>query len=110
MPSSRIGTPPAFALSPVNAVNMSINLRRAVSSHGAASFGRAIYDPTRPLRRHNCNRCFLDECCSSRTIRNVSTGEEVVNDGVGVQPRNSTTLRSEEHTSELQSRGHLVCR
>src|SRR5690625_6749272 len=25
-------------------------------------------------------------------------------------PHDSTVLRSEEHTSELQSRGHLVCR
>src|SRR5690625_6678688 len=27
-----------------------------------------------------------------------------------VSPENSTVSRSEEHTSELQSRGHLVCR
>src|SRR5690625_6527287 len=25
-------------------------------------------------------------------------------------PKSKTTVRSEEHTSELQSRGHLVCR
>src|SRR5207253_6314923 len=31
-------------------------------------------------------------------------------DALGVALYNSRNLRSEEHTSELQSRGHLVCR
>src|SRR5437660_9763816 len=29
---------------------------------------------------------------------------------IGYTPRLTTGVRSEEHTSELQSRGHLVCR
>src|SRR5439155_24208818 len=33
-----------------------------------------------------------------------------VSDDVILRPRNAVAIRSEEHTSELQSRGHLVCR
>src|SRR5690625_6898121 len=29
---------------------------------------------------------------------------------IGIEPGQSVAIRSEEHTSELQSRGHLVCR
>src|SRR5690625_5603121 len=32
------------------------------------------------------------------------------NDGSAAEPVQTLTGRSEEHTSELQSRGHLVCR
>src|SRR5207253_11047125 len=32
------------------------------------------------------------------------------NDGEGIYGQEPHGLRSEEHTSELQSRGHLVCR
>src|SRR2546422_8306063 len=34
----------------------------------------------------------------------------IMEDRVGVQDRDNLSLRSEEHTSELQSRLHLVCR
>src|SRR5207253_9443158 len=47
-------------------------------------------------------------------LRNVKTGEErelevaCVFVAIGHDP-NTKAFRSEEHTSELQSRGHLVC-
>src|SRR5690625_5866690 len=40
--------------------------------------------------------------------RNLETAEQVVQDIKRLRP--TTATRSEEHTSELQSRGHLVCR
>src|SRR5690625_6835198 len=37
--------------------------------------------------------------------------EQISYDGLTLKPRKGEVfLRSEEHTSELQSRGHLVCR
>src|SRR5437870_1285317 len=51
------------------------------------------------------------------TITNLDTDishkESTSREGVyyfGALPPGSYTMRSEEHTSELQSRGHLVCR
>src|SRR2546422_8287812 len=41
--------------------------------------------------------------CRSTTARNSGSGREALR-------RNATVRRSEEHTSELQSRLHLVCR
>src|SRR5207253_7201716 len=36
--------------------------------------------------------------------------EEAISHLAAAHDRNTTDARSEEHTSELQSRGHLVCR
>src|SRR5439155_13828396 len=36
--------------------------------------------------------------------------KERLNAGLAIYGQDAWTLRSEEHTSELQSRGHLVCR
>src|SRR5437870_11302227 len=38
------------------------------------------------------------------------SGEKVITDMFSTGEGNSNAQRSEEHTSELQSRGHLVCR
>src|SRR5690625_5795679 len=46
----------------------------------------------------SANACFLRICVGNPRLRDFT---------VGPPP---TGLRSEEHTSELQSRGHLVCR
>src|SRR5207253_5573491 len=43
---------------------------------------------------------------SFRCTMTVCSASEAEGSGVGLRCR----LRSEEHTSELQSRGHLVCR
>src|SRR5690625_5728165 len=64
-------------------------------------------------------------CCSSRLPvvqflgstawsrrgprRNSSTKSQML-DSSGISTRSPTRPRSEEHTSELQSRGHIVCR
>src|SRR5690625_5538435 len=39
-------------------------------------------------------------------LENIKVGRPAI----GITRKVSLTLRSEEHTSELQSRGHLVCR
>src|SRR5207253_3839367 len=45
-------------------------------------------------------RCVVGVCCVTLTTEPSGASE----------PRRTTRPRSEEHTSELQSRGHLVCR
>src|SRR5437870_6103388 len=48
-----------------------------------------------------------------KTARRAADGDEVVKArvrGRGLDPPGADLERSEEHTSELQSRGHLVCR
>src|SRR5207253_6545745 len=47
-------------------------------------------------------RCLLKRCSSSSEIKASATFRR--------QLRSVERKRSEEHTSELQSRGHLVCR
>src|SRR5690625_7128792 len=70
---------------------------RRTPGHG----GRAAPRRTRRRRR-----------CSTRRIRTVRSGHrrdrQAQATAIGVVEHTST--RSEEHTSELQSRGHLVCR
>src|SRR5690625_5872372 len=50
-----------------------------------------------------CNKCFLEGLIRSVSCQKV---EHVRDIGRQILP----ACRSEEHTSELQSRGHLVCR
>src|SRR5690625_6046940 len=47
---------------------------------------------------HNCNITYVAPAFEGDTL--TATGKEISRQG----------RRSEEHTSELQSRGHLVCR
>src|SRR2546429_6932204 len=47
---------------------------------------------------------------ASRCLTNLIAGVTVPVPGEGGAGRIASTLRSEEHTSELQSRLHLVCR
>src|SRR5437870_10942769 len=50
-------------------------------------------------------RCVVVAERDAAEVRRVAPAAEVV-----VIPYGTDTERSEEHTSELQSRGHLVCR
>src|SRR5690625_6221419 len=43
-------------------------------------------------------------------VRRLITTEKIRPDGRKIDEIRSLSSRSEEHTSELQSRGHLVCR
>src|SRR5690625_915801 len=56
----------------------------------------------------------LDHLSGGRAVLGVGLGEPRDRDfadlGEEADPRGRATMRSEEHTSELQSRGHLVCR
>src|SRR5690625_410126 len=59
-----------------------------------------------------CEGSGIDECKSDEILETV-TCEECEGDGdLGIAYTKNPLLeeRSEEHTSELQSRGHLVCR
>src|SRR5690625_6459332 len=90
-----------------------------VSLRGAVSIARRLQDPLAELVKidpkaigvgqyqHDVNQTAL-----ARTLDGVV--EDAVN-GVGVDLNTASApllerVRSEEHTSELQSRGHLVCR
>src|SRR5690554_7166769 len=79
-------------------------------------------------RRHTrCGRDWSSDVCSSdlhpsssissrkiwiSLVRTRSSSSEVHNDSPSFsrRPMSSSRFRSEEHTSELQSRPHLVCR
>src|SRR5437870_9679745 len=61
---------------------------------------RSTLFPYTTLFRSNLGQSF-DHPASPRRIASATAS--------GVMPNNSVP-RSEEHTSELQSRGHLVCR
>src|SRR5439155_1261895 len=60
----------------------------------------AFYDPTNFTFPAGCHICEVEI--------DPSTGDTVIVNWTAVQF--TMTVRSEEHTSELQSRGHLVCR
>src|SRR3989442_5840028 len=56
--------------------------------------------------------CFFNECSCSLPIRATANSQEADDRRDFCRGRNHRTGagRSEEHTSELQSRPHLVCR
>src|SRR3712207_7736268 len=57
-----------------------------------------IEEPGRERERDECDRCEVDEEVDERELPDVRPDHDV------------RRLRSEEHTSELQSRQYLVCR
>src|SRR5437870_1871868 len=63
-------------------------------------------------RQHDkrVQRKFVAEHAFHMDASNTGDGEEIKNDGGEIKGDAHSTVRSEEHTSELQSRGHLVCR
>src|SRR3989449_5449084 len=73
-----------------------------------ADFMREVVEPLQraAMQRH------LDEGCK-RCLRAVAVWQSVLDvarQEANNQPPKSAVRRSEEHTSELQSRLHLVCR
>src|SRR5690625_6716377 len=58
------------------------------------------------------NKAKIKEVRPERLMKEFETHDVVVVAGFQGQTETGeiTTIRSEEHTSELQSRGHLVCR
>src|SRR3989442_9430911 len=82
-------------------------LRITTTVLGAAcSSSRAVNVrvPTRILSMPNTNRPTI-----STHVLDTTRGEPAAR-GIEDVRRNRWTVRSEEHTSELQSRPHLVCR
>src|SRR5690625_3376139 len=60
--------------------------------------------PFKPAHAHSINN---ERAWLRRMVENLSVGKDILAEGL----RNAgLKVRSEEHTSELQSRGHLVCR
>src|SRR5690625_6602168 len=84
-------------------------------ARGAAGSGRAAGSggaaAPRSLRAHLA-RLDADQACLQRARQLLQQGRALS----ATEPRDAfelahrAALRSEEHTSELQSRGHLVCR
>src|SRR5207253_4017983 len=96
----RIWRPPRSTLFPYTTLFRSSDLGVMIGSGGSASERPVIFISASVKgvlpRRPNCSRkscsvrgCFWARCMGSAEAR---------------------IIRSEEHTSELQSRGHLVCR
>src|SRR5439155_21934684 len=78
-----------------------------LSLHDALPIYVAVIHPApRPVIRHPCNpgRAFrrkIDDILPREPRRRLAVHRENLE---------TKAVRSEEHTSELQSRGHLVCR
>src|SRR5579862_7319959 len=58
------------------------------------------------MRITNKTRCIVDRSCKQRVV----VVDEAVREPNTSQEARSSFARSEEHTSELQSQFHLVCR
>src|SRR2546422_1661258 len=63
-----------------------------------------LFPYTTLFRSHSLDRALLDHA-GEALVRAIGLRDQQQARGVAVQP-----VRSEEHTSELQSRLHLVCR
>src|SRR5207253_7821747 len=67
----------------------------------------SLAEPARRRRRSQpSSRGSMDHAASSRPLSSAACGSS----SACGRCRSSRRSRSEEHTSELQSRGHLVCR
>src|SRR5690606_41139034 len=55
-------------------------------------------------------KCFENKGIIEEVVQQPGTGKVVLIDGGGSTRRALVDIRSEEHTSELQSRENLVCR
>src|SRR5439155_26561166 len=84
---------------PISAARAKIpNARFCCSVRVTLGAKLSISFPTSP-------QCFVASSSSWSSARSTVSGEKSSGATVG-----HTANRSEEHTSELQSRGHLVCR
>src|SRR5439155_15630631 len=71
--------------------------RRAAGPGGDDEVNRELVD---------LGRCHVRRCCSATAATTAATAAATAAANIDVD----CGVRSEEHTSELQSRGHLVCR
>src|SRR5207253_6392781 len=79
-------------------------LKRAIPPN-AIAFQRSVrWHFQRTSERHQSTRRNLIFCMAGKAL----TG--AINSGFAGRQTVTINFRSEEHTSELQSRGHLVCR
>src|SRR5437870_7439101 len=83
-------------------------LRRSAARRAQAPRGRRRHTPDRPAAAGG-RRSLLPPRDSQSYPRGLLGGERSALDYPSAGPA-GTRRRSEEHTSELQSRGHLVCR
>src|SRR5439155_26378971 len=79
------------------------------SLHDALPIYRCCCRVTRHSRKNRLHRQSWFVLCSESVCRRVFRKGHHAAFSSGEQSRHSE-YRSEEHTSELQSRGHLVCR
>src|SRR5690625_5744074 len=91
--------------------------QESLREHNLALVAREVLSAARPLSRAEvAARTGLNRATVSRLVAELVAGRLVTEDTpvVSGAGRPATPLRpaprSEEHTSELQSRGHLVCR
>src|SRR3712207_7717535 len=63
-----------------------------------------------PSLSRSSNMLVQPMCCGSASVYCCGRGRISQSKQQARQPRPATGLRSEEHTSELQSRQYLVCR
>src|SRR5262245_62786915 len=76
-----------------------------------STFGRrAVNDGKLTARLRNGGRITTDTLDRIRTFMAETRGTAAARPTIIERPREAIPLRSEEHTSELQSLRHLVCR
>src|SRR5207244_12479081 len=79
-----------------------------LSLHDALPISRRLRRRSSGSRRGG-RRCQLERLCSCPTLL-LSSYMRANSGGGGLRPARTRSTRSEEHTSELQSPDHLVCR
>src|SRR5690625_3117308 len=78
----------------------------------AESFGEVAsdYDAYRPRYPAALIAAIMQAAEAAAETRTQTSSNAATDSGTGTDADPGTVTRSEEHTSELQSRGHLVCR
>src|SRR3712207_9092233 len=100
-----IRRPPRSTLFPYTTLFRSV----LVLSLPTVTFGD-LEDADLPALEGLLARSAVGDLSTRSVVRSTNAGDGYTTVGAGTRARGRGALRSEEHTSELQSRQYLVCR
>src|SRR5699024_11224784 len=71
---------------------------------------KRVADEGHEIANHSITHANLNTATKDRIIEELTVSQQQIETATGVRPETFRPPRSEEHTSELQSRFDLVCR